>query len=632
MARSLSPTGTSSSSITPGAGQASGTRLPPYRKLLFPAFRIPNQSRDLAALSAGMVRDLAGLMARLGDVLVVPLAGDPDNPLRPGTPEVSPLGPDAIDRMLYAWSADYVVGGELRPVRGGLGIDVELTGPGGAVLWADSVELLDGTVQQARLVLAANLVEAATGRRKDVRRARLGGTRSVEAYKRVCLSRFPRLDVEKKRQLLEQAAELDPEYAEAKLLLADRLEAAGRRADARHLLRRVAREHPRFSWARQRYGVALRVSGRPERAIEEVQAALDSDPDGRTLFHAGLFAEAGGDSATAATLYQRSVERGCIDPILAEKLGRLRANEGLYADALALWERAMELEPAMVHLLANVALALHHLGDHDEAGDLFDQAVREAPDKFTTHANRAVFLQDMGRHREAIAACDAALAIRGDSARLLNSRGVSRMELEDPDGARVDFEAALRMDPEPELATYIRGNLGRMDLGDGALDEAAGLLRQGAEFVQNEQPVKAIPLLVEALDLHSESWEGWLFLALAHRDLGDWEAASDALREVLRLQPRHAEALSERALVLLAQGRGEEALDHARLAVQIEPESAAFRSNLGLVLMEGGDLAGARAELDEAAALDPSDPIVSRCVKEVRRRNRRDPRWGAEQG
>ena len=236
----------------------------------------------------------------------------------------------------------------------------------------------------------------------------------------------------------------------------------------------------------------------------------------------------------------------------------------------------------------------------------------------------------MGRHLEAIEACDSALAIRGDSARLLNSRGVSRMELEDFEAAVVDFKAALELKPDRELATYIRGNLGRLYRGDGALDEAARLLSQGAEFVQHEQPVKAIPLLVEALDLHSESWEGWLFLALAHRDLRNWEAASDALREVLRLQPRHAEALSERSLVLLAQGRGEEALDHARLAVQIEPGEAAFRSNLGLVLMEGGDLSGARAEFGEAAALDPSDPIVVRCVKEVRRRGRRDPRWGED--
>ena len=620
---------TAATIVTPSATAPSpGTRLPPYRKLLFPAFRIPNRSRDLAALSAGLVRDLSGLMARLGDVLVVPLVTDPENPTRPGTPEINPLSPDAVDRMLWTWSADFVIGGELRTVRGGLGIDVELLGPGGAVMWSDSVELIDGLVQEARLVLAANVVEAATGRRKDVRRARLGGTRSVDAYKRVCLARFPRLDVGKKRELFEQAAELDPDYAEAKLLLADRLEVAGRRAEARRLLRTVAREHPRFSWARQRYGVALRVSGHPERAIEEVQAALDSDPDGRTLFHAGLFAEAGGDSTTAATLYQRAVERGCIDPILAEKLGRLRANEGRYADALALWERALELEPAMVHLLANVALALHHLGDPEEAQILFDQALREAPDKFTTHANHAIFLQDMGRHEEAAAACDAALAIRGDSPRLLNNRGVSRMELGELDGARSDFKAALALEPDRELATYIRGNLGRLDRGDGTLDEAARLLRQGGELVQQEQPRKAIPLLVEALDLHRESWEGWLFLALAHRDLQAWDHASEALREVLRLQPRHGEALTERSLVLLAQGRGEEALDHARLAVQIEPKNPAFRCNLGLVLMEGGDLSGARAEIEQAAAMDPSDPVTARCVKEVRKRNRRDPRWG----
>lgn len=608
--------------------QDPGKSLPPYKKLLFPTLVIPSDSRDLAAVAVGMVRDLSALMSRLGDVLVVPLATDSENPTRPGTPRLVPLADDAVDRMLAEWSADFVVTGSLEPLQDGFALSVSLKGKGGESAWSDEVELVEGQVQDARLVLVANAVEAATGRRKDVRRARMGGTHSVDAYERVCLARYPLLAPEKRVELLQEAARIDPDYAEAGLLLADRLETMGRRDEARRLLRGVARRHPHFSWARQRYGVALRVAGRAEEAVEEVQAALDADPDGSTLFHAGLFAEAGGDPATAATLYQRAVERGCINGILCEKLGRLRANEGRYSEALLLWERAMELEPAQVQLLANLALVCHHLGEDGEAERLFSRALIEAPDKFTTHANRAVFLQDLGRHEEAVDACDAALAIREDSALLHNNRGVSRMELGQLDGAREDFLRSLELNPSRQLATYIRANLARLDRSDATLDEAVRLFRQGAELVQADQPGKAVPLLLEALDLHPTSWEGWLYLGLAYRELRDWSRASDALGEALRVKPGHAEVLSERALFLLSLGRHDEALDHARAAVRAAPESASMVSNLGLVQMEAGQLDEARSTFEQADDLDPTDPVVQRCLKEVRRRGRKDQSWG----
>lgn|GEM_PF-1602853 len=602
--------------------------LPPYRKILFPTLTLSVDSKDLAAMAVGMVRDLSGVMGRLGDVLIVPLATDSEKPIRPAVPRLELIANEAVDRMLEEWSAHFVLTGLLKPTRHGFNVSVVLRGPGGAELWADEVELVDGLVQDARLVLAANAVEAATGRRKDVRRARQGGTRSIEAYKRACLARYPKLDPNKRLSLLEEATRIDPGYAEAELLLADRLETMGRRDEARRLLRDVARRHPHFSWARQRHGVALRVAGRAEEAVEEVQAALDSDPDGGTLFHAGLFAEAGGDPTTASTLYQRAVERGCINPILCEKLGRLRANDGRYEEALMLWERALELEPGMTHLLGNVALVCHHLGDDDEADRLFSRALREAPDKFTTHANRAVFLQDLGRHEEAVEACDVALGIRASSAMLHNNRGVSRMELGQEDAARADFQEALALKPARQLATYIRANLARLDRGGATLDEASRLFRQGAELVKNGGATRAVPLLVEALDLHRDSWEGWLFLGLAYRDLRDWERAAEALWEALQLQPERAEILSERALVMLSLGRYEEAQATAERAVELAPMDPGIRCNLGLVRMEAGDLDAARTEFEEADKLDNNDAVVLRCLKEVRRRGRKDSQWG----
>jgi tetratricopeptide (TPR) repeat protein len=439
---------------------------------------------------------------------------------------------------------------------------------------------------------------------------------------------YRRLRHGKRMELLRRAIDLDPEYSEAYILLADAREKAGEREAARALLRESAERFPRFSWGRQRYGVALRVGGFADEAIAEVQAALDTDPDGRTLFHAGLFAEAGGDPTTAQTLYLRAVERGCVDAVLYDKLGGLEANAGRYEEAAALWRRALKVEPTFAYLLGHLALSEHHMGRDDAATGLFARALAEAPQAFSTHANHAVFLQDAGRHAEAIEACSRALAIRPEAALLYNNRGVSRLALGNRPGARADFEAALRLEPGPELATYARANLARLDRGSARIDHAAELMRRACSELRDERTKEATPLLHEALDLYPDSWEGWLLLAIAHRKEYEWAKAADALAQVLRLRPDHAGALSERALTLLALGRHAEAVDHARLAVRVEPTNAGWHANLGLVHLEGAQWREAKLALETAGDLDPSDAITARCRRELRRRLRKDPRWG----
>ena len=602
--------------------------LPPFKMVLFPSLVLPEPSRDLAALAAGFVCDIALLMNRLGDVHVRPLVQDPAHRGSSRLPRTMPLGDAALTRMADAHRADFVVTGYLALLSDAFTGEIVLKNAAGEALWTDALEVPDGSVSEARLVLAANLIEAATGSRKDVRRARLGSTRSLEAYQRICLARFHGLDPSKRLQLLDEALQIDPEYANARGLLADTLEKQGKRGRARKVLAAVASQHPTLSWGRQRYGVALRVGGFHEQAVDEVQAALDGDPDGITLFHAGLFAEAGGDPATASTLYARAVERGCIDPVLCDKLGRLKANAGELADAIALWERARALDGAFDHLLGNLALAHHHLGEAETAAALFASALELAPDAFTTHANHAVWLQDRGEHTAAVEACSRALDIRPRSALLFNNRGISRLALGDAAHARADFEAALGLNPGPELRTFLAANLARLDPPNSRLVEAHRLLESGAAAVQDEDSRQGTSLLLESLDLNPQSPEAWIFLSIAYRQERLWEQAADALARALSLQPENVDALSERALALLALGRNEEALDHARLAAGLRPDDAGARCNLALVQMECGRFEDAGDELAIALEQDPADPIISACQRELRRRRRKDPRWG----
>jgi tetratricopeptide (TPR) repeat protein len=607
--------------------------------------QLETPSRDLETLAGGIVDDLSVLMNRLGDVTVTPL---PSEAIRDavrtargsrgtGTPPaqwnpllVPSLDAAAVDRLLSGQDGDYIVTGTIERTPAGVDISVTLRGAGGERRWSAREEFVDDEVHDSRVLLAANLVEAATGRRKHVRGVRPGGPFRVEAWLSACSARFRRTDPETRVDLLRRAVELDAAYAEARVMLADALDRIGAREASLEVLAAAAEQFPDVPAVRQRYGMALRLAGYPREAVAEVQSALDADPDGLTLFHAGLFAESGGDIGTAQLLYERAAERGCVHAVLYDKLGTARANAGRHADAMELWERARTLDSAFSHLLGNLALAVHHLGDDERAESLFRDALIVAPHNFSTHANHAIFLQDLGRHADAIHACTRALAIKADSALLHNNRGVSRLAIGDEEGARIDFEAALQAQPHAELETYVRANLARLERGQTRRDEALRLLQHGAALVRQEQPRAAIPLLLEALDLTQDAPECWLFLGLAYRDERDWDGVAEALGHVLRLAPDNAEVASERALALLALGRHHEAVDHARLGVKLSPRDSALVCNLGLVLMESGELEEARDQFAEAARLDPSDAIVGRCVRELRRRVRRDPGWGSD--
>jgi tetratricopeptide (TPR) repeat protein len=91
---------------------------------------------------------------------------------------------------------------------------------------------------------------------------------------------------------------------------------------------------------------------------------------------------------------------------------------------------------------------------------------------------------------------------------------------------------------------------------------------------------------------------------------GDLDAAADAFRQVLRMQPRHADARWGLAGVLLRQERYDEAIREYRAYLRMEPDNAAAHSQLGIALV-GGDLEQeAVEEFTRASELNPGDPAT----------------------
>ena len=105
--------------------------------------------------------------------------------------------------------------------------------------------------------------------------------------------------------------------------------------------------------------------------------------------------------------------------------------------------------------------------------------------------------------------------------------------------------------------------------------EAKALYRRGFDHFANDRHDEAIALYEQALRLDPELAIAWNGLSLAHRQKGDLEAAIDAGRRLIELEPD--DALSHTNLSILYQRRGmiAEAEEEKAIAMQIQMKQQA---------------------------------------------------------
>src|ERR1019366_3451706 len=83
----------------------------------------------------------------------------------------------------------------------------------------------------------------------------------------------------------------------------------------------------------------------------------------------------------------------------------------------------------------------------DEALESYDRALRLAPADLVAVSNRALALRGLRRHPEAAAACEAALAMRGDHLDSMSNLGIIYKEMRNFTAARAIFDRGLALAP-----------------------------------------------------------------------------------------------------------------------------------------------------------------------------------------
>jgi len=97
-----------------------------------------------------------------------------------------------------------------------------------------------------------------------------------------------------------------------------------------------------------------------------------------------------------------------------------------------------------------------------------------------------------------------------------------------------------------------------------------------------------------------------LVKALSLHRRGERQQAVCVYNRILRIDPRHADALHLLGVIAQQNGDAQRAVEHIARAIAVQPQSAVFHNNLGAALLDQGRNGEAAGSFRGALALQPN--------------------------
>ncbi|MCC3574616.1 MAG: tetratricopeptide repeat protein [Microcoleus sp. PH2017_40_RAT_O_B] len=283
-----------------------------------------------------------------------------------------------------------------------------------------------------------------------------------------------------------------------------------------------------------------------------------------------------------------------------KKRGNEQYEQGNFQEALAFYERSIELKYNAPEVWEKRGLVLQKLGNYQGAidsnnaastlyrssgnyestsvppstegffnlSDIFDKALEIKPDIHAAWFILAYEQYNLGNFEEALASYDKALEFKPGNFEAWNNRGSVLDYLGRLEEAIASYDKALEFKPDDDVAWFNRGyvlsKLGRLE--------------------------EAITSYDKALELKPNNFEAWNNRGSVLDDLGRLEEAIASYDKALKFKPDDDVAWNNRGLALSKLGRLEEGITSYDKALEFKPDDDEAYNNRGSALYNLGRL------------------------------------------
>ncbi|MBI4455224.1 MAG: tetratricopeptide repeat protein [Acidobacteria bacterium] len=259
---------------------------------------------------------------------------------------------------------------------------------------------------------------------------------------------------------------------------------------------------------------------------------------------------------------------------------------------IALFERALELDPTLMAAEFNLGIIYSRLRDGQKALTHFNRVLEKAPPSSSVGVNArylaALNLKELGRSNEAKERLQEVLAANPKHADALSLLGGIYLEEGEMDPAKAVLEQAVQGDTKVPEAFY---NLAFLSQKEGQTTEALKYYEKFVELV----PTNATAQLNMAI-----------LLAGADR----MEEATKYAQKAVQLDPSNAEAWIELGKIQTLTDKQEEAQDSFRHSIQLQPKWSEAHRLLVNLLSKGSKLAEVNSVLEESLKSNPDESEI----------------------
>ena len=299
--------------------------------------------------------------------------------------------------------------------------------------------------------------------------------------------------------------------------------------------------------------------------------------------------------------------------------GEVLAEERRYSEALAAFEKAVELNPNLEEAWYNKGNILVRMSRNTDALNAYEKLVKMHPEKSEVWYNRGNVLVKLKRYSEALESYDRALEIQPNDDEAWHNRGVLLRKFKRYGEALASYERALEIQPNKYETWHNRGNvLGKLKRYEEAIvsyDRAITIdagkrevwLNRAVALCKLKRYEQAIASFEQAIGLDPTSAELWSMRGSLLQQLGQYSEAMDSFENAIQYKPNCYEAWLGKGSVLVELQQYLEALDAYEKAIELQPEASEAWRHRGQLLEKMERYSDAIAAYDQAIKLQPND-------------------------